>query len=143
MAQYSDWQPYMICRICRTELSFPARYGLLLHTRNHPSHTCLRRAMIKSSNCESSKIFSYQNLIQQKNGPMVSRERLELSTPGLKGPCSNQLSYRPTTEPHCKQTLTGFTIPILRQKSIYVNIFSHLCYNYPRKRDQCSRKTAS
>ena len=27
---------------------------------------------------------------------MVSRERLELSTPGLKGPCSNQLSYRPT-----------------------------------------------
>lgn len=28
--------------------------------------------------------------------PMVSWERLELSTPGLKGPCSNQLSYRPT-----------------------------------------------
>lgn len=27
---------------------------------------------------------------------LVSRERLELSTPGLKGPCSNQLSYRPT-----------------------------------------------
>ena len=27
---------------------------------------------------------------------VVSRERLELSTPGLKGPCSNQLSYRPT-----------------------------------------------
>ncbi len=26
---------------------------------------------------------------------MVSRERLELSTPGLKGPCSNQLSYQP------------------------------------------------
>lgn len=28
--------------------------------------------------------------------PMVSWERLELSTPGLKGPCSNQLSYQPT-----------------------------------------------
>ena len=26
---------------------------------------------------------------------MVSREGLEPSTPGLKGPCSNQLSYRP------------------------------------------------
>ena len=36
---------------------------------------------------------------------MVSRERLELSTPGLKGPCSNQLSYRPTTEPHCKNII--------------------------------------
>ena len=27
---------------------------------------------------------------------LVSREGLEPSTPGLKGPCSNQLSYRPT-----------------------------------------------
>ena len=26
---------------------------------------------------------------------LVSREGLEPSTPGLKGPCSNQLSYRP------------------------------------------------
>ena len=26
---------------------------------------------------------------------VVSREGLEPSTPGLKGPCSNQLSYRP------------------------------------------------
>ncbi len=26
---------------------------------------------------------------------MVSREGLEPSTPGLKGPCSNLLSYRP------------------------------------------------
>ena len=27
---------------------------------------------------------------------MVSWEGLEPSTPGLKGPCSNQLSYQPT-----------------------------------------------
>ena len=30
-----------------------------------------------------------------QNLNVVSREGLEPSTPGLKGPCSNQLSYRP------------------------------------------------
>lgn len=45
---------------------------------------------------------SFRVLPKQKNKTwrssffiLVSRERLELSTPGLKGPCSNQLSYRP------------------------------------------------
>ena len=62
------------------------------------------------------KIFLNLKIDQQKNGPlkykepfqtlisgrktdhklhMVSREGFEPSTPGLKGPCSNLLSYRP------------------------------------------------
>ena len=32
---------------------------------------------------------------------LVSREGLEPSTPGLKGPCSNLLSYRPKITGHC------------------------------------------
>lgn len=44
-----------------------------------------------------------ERYLNHKNKPfgasfleLVSREGLEPSTPGLKGPCSNQLSYRPT-----------------------------------------------
>ena len=47
-------------------------------------------------------VVSREGLAPQGPSPMpfqnlnvVSREGLEPSTPGLKGPCSNQLSYRP------------------------------------------------
>ena len=34
-------------------------------------------------------------MVSREPQKMVSREGLEPSTPGLKGPCSNLLSYRP------------------------------------------------
>lgn len=40
---------------------------------------------------EKSRHFAVATLVNF----VVSREGLEPSTPGLKGPCSNQLSYRP------------------------------------------------
>lgn len=64
---------------------------------------------------------------------MVSRERLELSTPGLKGPCSNQLSYRPR-----KPTKTRWWAiedsnlwPRLRQRRALANwANSPICLSY-------------
>ena len=69
--------------------------------------SCIRRAQIPFIMgpvlSKAGIFFVENNLTNQKKSPerlflkisVVSREGLEPSTPGLKGPCSNLLSYRP------------------------------------------------
>ena len=51
---------------------------------------------------------------------MVSREGFEPSTPGLRGPCSNQLSYRPRRYLWILQVRTTFRQNDIQQKDFVI-----------------------